>query len=200
LHSTLLALDTPPKIQDFLDRIAYSADPIYRSPLSALRDRKAHCFDGALLATCALWAHGDPPLIVDLRAHNDDDHVIAVFRRHRHWGAIAKSNTTVLRYREPVYRSLRELVMSYFDFYYNLNGDKALRDFSGPVDLRKEADPAWPDQDPVLDALADRLNVVPHERLLTDAMIAGLSKVAGVVYDAGLLGSNADGLYKPKAP
>ena len=194
----LLALDTPLGIQAFLDATPYSADDTYRSPRTVLRDRRAHCYDGALLAACALWARGEPPLIVDLRAHNDDDHVITVFRRHGRLGAIAKSNTTVLRYREPVYRDLRELVMSYFEFYYNLNGDKALRDHSGLLDLRRHAEETWPDDDAAMMSLADRLNQVRHFKLLTPAMIAGLGKVTGDVYAAGLLGSDAAGLFQPR--
>ena len=153
---TLAGLNNPWQIQMFLDAIPYSTEAIYRSPLSSLRDRRAHCFDGALFAAAALRRLGQPPLILDMRAHNDDDHVIAIFQIDRHWGAIAKSNTTVLRYREPVYRSLRELVMSYFDFYYNLNGDKALREFSGAVDLRKFDQLGWMSEDAGLERIADR--------------------------------------------
>lgn len=194
---TLAKLETPWQIQTFLDAVPYSTEPIYRSPLSALRDRRAHCFDGALFAAAALRRLGQPPLILDMRAHNDDDHVIAIFQVDRHWGAIAKSNTTVLRYREPVYRSLRELVMSYFDFYYNLNGDKALREFSGAVDLRKFDQLGWMSEDAGLERIAEHLDAVKHAQILTPAMIARLSPVDKKLYDAGLLGADADGLYKP---
>ena len=195
--TTLARLDTPWKIQVFLDETPYSTEPIYRSPLSVLRDRRAHCFDGALFAAAALRRLGHAPLILDMRAHNDDDHVIALFRADGHWGAIAKSNTTVLRFREPVYRSLRELVMTYFDFYYNLNGDKALREFSGAVDLRKFDQLGWMSEDAGLERIALHLDAVKHAQILTPAMIARLSPVDKKLYDAGLLGADADGLYKP---
>ncbi len=194
---TLALLDTPWKIQVFLDQTPYSTEPIYRSPLSVLRDRRAHCFDGALFAAAALRRLGLPPLILDMRAENDDDHVIALFQIDKHWGAIAKSNTTVLRYREPVYRSRRELVMSYFDFYYNLNGDKALREFSGAVDLRQFDQLGWMSEDAGLERIAEYLDVVKHAAILTPAMIARLAPVDKKLYDAGLLGADADGLYKP---
>lgn len=193
----LRALETPLQIQMFLDATPYSTEACYRSPLSVLRDQRAHCFDGAMLAAAALYRLGEPPIIVDMRAHNDDDHVITIFKRHGHFGAIAKSNTTVLRFREPVYRTLRELVMSYFDFYYNLKRDKALREYSLPVDLRSFDRIQWLSSDAELEQIAERLDKVRHFPLLTPAMIAGLSQVDDKVYQAGLLGSDADGLYQP---
>src|SRR5579863_4086880 len=103
------ALDTPLAIQGFLDSIPYSSDPFYRSPARVLRDRRGHCFDGAVFAAAALRRIGHPPLLVDVYAERDDDHVLAVFREGRFWGALAQSNFVGLRYRDPVYRSLREL-------------------------------------------------------------------------------------------
>ena len=98
-----------------------------------LREQTAHCLEGAIFAAVALRALGFPPLLLDLEAVQDTDHVLAVFRIDRRWGAIAKSNFTGLRYREPVYRDLRELVMSYFDGYMNLRGERTLRAYSPPV-------------------------------------------------------------------
>lgn len=196
--STLEKLDTPWKIQEFLDATPYSTEPIYRSPLSVLRDRRAHCFDGALLAAAALRRLGQRPLIVDMRAHNDDDHVLAIFKQNAHFGAIAKSNTTVLRFREPVYRSLRELIMSYFDLYYNLNGDKALREYSLPVDLTTYDKIHWMSRDTELEQIAERLDKVKHFAIMTAAMIANLSPVDKKLYDAGLMGADDAGLFKPK--
>lgn len=194
----LADLDTPFKIQAFLDQTPYSTEEIYRSPLSVLRDRRAHCFDGALLAAAALFRMGEPPLIVDMRAHNDDDHVITLFKRDGHFGAVAKSNTTVLRYREPVYRSVRELVMSYFDLYYNTKGDKALREYSQPVDLRAYEAIDWLSRDDRLEHIAERLDKIRHFTLLTPAMVERLSPVDDKLYQAGLLGADADGLYEAK--
>ena len=133
----------------------------------------------------------------DMRAHNDDDHVIAVFKRHGCYGCVAKSNTTVLRYREPIYRTLRELVLSFFDFYYNLNGDKALRSYTRTIDLRVFNHLEWLRNDDALTPIADRLDVEHHYPLVTEAQIAEFAKVEGDVYRAGLLGADADGLYKP---
>ena len=131
----LKTLNKPDKIQGFLDSIDYNPNYECRSPRWVIKKRSAHCFEGALLAAAALNFIGYKPLIVDMKAYNDDDHVIAVFKENGHWGAVAKSNFTTLRYREPVYRSLRELAMSYFDFYFNIAGDKSLRSYSVPFDL-----------------------------------------------------------------
>ncbi len=118
------------------------------SPRRVLRERTAHCLEGAVFAAAALRVLGFPPLLLDLEAVQDTDHVVAVFRSRGHWGAIAKSNFSGLRYREPVHRSLRELVMSYFEGYINLRGDRTLRAYSRPVDLaRFDRRPARLDDD-----------------------------------------------------
>src|SRR6266702_437247 len=134
-------LSTPYKIQTFLDRdLAYNKEPegpTCQSPRRVLRDRTAHCMEGALFGAAALRMIGHPPLLLDLEAVRDDDHVLAIFRTSGHWGAVAKSNYSGLRYREPVYRTLRELVMSYFEGYVNLRGDRTLRAFSRPVSLAR---------------------------------------------------------------
>ncbi len=111
-------LDSPAAIQAFLDGLPYSADPFYRCPASVLRDGKAHCFDGALFAAAALRRLGFPPAIVDMLPERDDDHILAIYKVDGHWGAIAKSNFVGLRFREAVYASLRELVMSYFEVFW----------------------------------------------------------------------------------
>lgn len=194
----LATLDSPVAIQTFLDQTPYNSSYTrYYSPRSVLRERRAHCFDGACFAAAALWRLGYAPLVLDMRAHNDDDHVIAVFKRHGCYGCVAKSNTTVLRYREPVYRTLRELVLSFFDFYYNLNGDKALRSYSRPVDLRAFNHLEWLRSDEALTPISDRLDAERHYPLVTEAQIAGFAKVEGDVYRAGLLGADVEGLYKP---
>ena len=185
-------------IQAFLDATDYSDDKFYRCPARVLVDRRAHCVDGALLAAAALRQLGDPPLVLDLRAHNDDDHVIAVFKRHDHWGAIAKSNVVGLRFREPVYASVRELVMSYFESYYNLDGDRALRSYSDPVDLSAFDELDWERDDEVIEPrIIPALDDAPHHEIMTPAMIAALHKIDKRSYDAGLMGANPDGLYKP---
>jgi len=137
----LKTLNRPGKIQDFLETaVGYNKEKdgeTCRSPRRVLRDKLAHCMEGALFAAAALRVNGYPPLLVDLLAENDDDHVLAVFAVNGHWGALAKSNYTGLRYREPIYRSPRELVMSYFEDYYNPRGEKTLRQYSRPVNLKR---------------------------------------------------------------
>jgi hypothetical protein len=140
----LRRLGPPHRIQRFLDELDYDvAGSGCRSPRRVLRERRVQCLDGVLFAAAALRAQGRPPLIVDLEAEQDDDHVIAVFRQGRCWGAIARSNYSGLRFREPVYRSLRELVMSYFESYFNLRRQKTLRRYSGPVDLSRFDRRGW---------------------------------------------------------
>ncbi|MGD1147485.1 MAG: hypothetical protein ABR961_06010 [Thermoanaerobaculaceae bacterium] len=195
--ATLDRLKTPHAIQNFLDRIPYSADPVYRSPRSVLCDRKAHCFDGALFAAAALRRLGHPPLVVDMRAENDDDHMIAVFRHRGRLGAVAKSNFVGLRYREPLFRSLRELVLSYFEDFYNVAREKTLRSYSVPLDLARFDALWWETRDDGLDVIAARLDTARHFPVLTRKQAAELAAVDPRRYRAGLMGSNPRGLYKP---
>ena len=122
----LAGLGSPAQIQTFLDTCAYRPEYSDLSPLSVLRQRKAHCLDGGFFAAAALRRLGYPPLLVDLLPDPgmDDDHILAIFKRNGHYGAVAKSNFSGLRFRDPIYRSLRELVLSYFEDFYNLNGVK----------------------------------------------------------------------------
>lgn len=194
--AVLAPLDSPVKIQQFLDDIAYSTDPIYRSPRSVLRDHKAHCFDGALFAAAALRRIGFPPLIVDMQAVRDDDHILAVFRSGPCWGAVAKSNFVGLRFREPIYRDLRELVMSYFDSYYNLEREKTLRGYTVPLDLREFDSVRWMTEDDGLEKIAARLDRIRAFRLLSDEMIEKLEPVDDRTFQAGMLGANPEGIYR----
>lgn len=191
-------LTDPVRIQGFLDTLSYSADDIYRCPRSVLRDRKAHCFDGALFAAAALRRLGHPPLLVDMRAVRDDDHIIAIFRRGAYIGAVAQSNYVGLRYREPVFRTLRELVLSYFEAFYNVDREKTLRSYSAPLDLSRFDALSWETRDEGLDKIASRLDTVRHFPLLGRRQAASLSKVDERSYKAGMLGINRAGLYKPK--
>lgn len=192
-------LVSPWKIQEFLNGLAYSADPVYRCPRSVLRDRKAHCVDGALMAAAALRRLGFAPVIAELRAEPglDDDHLLALFWVDGHLGAVAKSNTTVLRYREPVFRSLRELAMSYFEFYFNIQGVKALRSHSAPLQLERFDRLGWMTRDEAVDVIIERLDCSRHYDLLSPAMIRGLAPVDRAVYEAGLLGADWQGLFDP---
>ena len=134
-------LKNPVLIQSFLDcEVRYNKEEngvSCRSPRRVLRDRVAHCMEGALFAAAALEVNGAEPMLVDLKAIRDDDPGRAVSRVDRHWGAIAKSNYASLRFREPVYRTVRELVMSYFEHYHNLDGEKTLRAHSRPIGLKR---------------------------------------------------------------
>jgi hypothetical protein len=160
------------------------------SPRRVLRERTAHCLEGAVFAAAALRVLGFPPLLVDLEAVQDTDHVVAVFRVRGHWGAIAKSNFSGLRYREPVYRSLRELVMSYWDGYINRRGDRTLRAWGGPVNLARfdRRWPGWMTSEEDLWWIPEHLLAIPHTRLLRPAMVRALSRVDRRALTAGLVG------------
>jgi hypothetical protein len=142
--AVLQRLDTPRKVQDFVYGLKQNFEVGGETCLTVrevLRTRRAHCIEGAMLAACAFWVHGEPPLLLDMRAQRDFDHVVALYRRHAHWGAISKTNGVFLRSRDPVYRDLRELAMSYFHEYTNRSSHKTLREYSLPYDLRR-VDPA----------------------------------------------------------
>ena len=127
---TLRALKTPQHIQRFIDGLTYQYADTAWSPERVLRERKGHCLEGALVAAAALRVHGHAPLLMDLEAVRDDDHVVALYRERGLWGGIAKSNFAGLRFRAPIYRTLRELALSYFDHYYNLRGERTLRELA----------------------------------------------------------------------
>jgi hypothetical protein len=189
---TLRALKTPERIQRFLDlEIGYNKEPdgdTIRSPRRVLRDRVAHCLEGALFAAAALRAQGFPPLLLDLEAVRDDDHVLAVFRQRGRWGAIAKSNYSGLRFREPVYRSLRELAISYFEHYFNLRREKTLRKYSRPVNLSRFDRIGWMTAEEDLWAVSEHLVEIPHTPLLSNGRDRHLSRVDARLFEAGKLG------------
>ena len=193
----LRRLSTPLKIQEFLWSIPYSADDCYRSPRSVLRDRKAHCFDGALFAAAALRQIGFRPLLVDLLPNDrDDDHVIALFRVGGHWGSVAKSNFAGLTYREPIHRNVRELALSYFEQFYNVAREKTLRSYTVPVNLERFDRINWMGSDERLQDVADALDRARKVRLVTRSMARRLAPVDERSFRAGLAGSNPDGLFK----
>jgi len=191
-------LSSPIKIQLYLNRLAYDPDYGARSPRWIIKERKAHCFEGALFAAAALRQLGHRPRLADIRSWNDDDHVIAVFKERGHWGALAKSNFTVIRFREPVYRSLRELVMSYFDVYFNARGEKTMRSYSRPLELSQFDGRLWMTTDEDLEYIGDKLNVIRHIPVLTLGMIRRLNRADKDLVKAGLLVAKPEGLYKPK--
>lgn len=168
--ATLKRLSTPHKIQKYLNGIKANFEPHGDTCLSVrqvLRHRRAHCIEGAMLAACALWIHGEPPLLLDLRAMRDFDHVVALFRRGGCWGAISKTNHVQLRYRDPVYRTLRELAMSYFHEYTNKKGRLTLRSYSRAFDLRKVDPQMWVTNGSDCWDIPERLDQIRHYPLVT---------------------------------
>lgn len=174
---TLRALKTPSGIQRFLDDLPYNLGYTASSPRYVLRDRTGSCLEGAIFAAAALRVIGFPPLIFDLEADRDTDHVVAIFRVGRHWGAVAKSNFTSCRYREPVYRTLRELAMSYFNIYFNLRRERTLRRYSRPVNLARFDRLDWMTTEKPVWFIAEHLVEIPHIPLLTPAMARRLTPV-----------------------
>jgi hypothetical protein len=196
----LTGLTTPARIQSYLDTLKYPSGPENRCPSRVMAEGQAHCLDGALFAVYALRRLGHPPVVVDLLPEPglDDDHVLAIYRVAGGIGALAKSNFTGLRMREPVYRSLRELAMSYFDFYFNVDGFKALRAYSRPVRLDRLDHLGWMTTDAGVDAIEKHLYTLPKTSLISAEMAAGLSPADDLTYRAGTLVVNREGLYKPK--
>lgn len=198
-RALLARLTTPRKIQDFLDAIEYEADYFNRCPLRVLRERRGHCYDGALFAAAALRRLGHPPLIIDLKQEPlvDDDHMLAVFRQNDAFGAIAKSNFSGLRWREPVYRTPRELVMSYFEDYFNTLGRRTLRGHTRLLDLTPYDRVQWETSDAGCDRIERRIAGMRVIPILTPAMVRDLTPVDPRRMAAGLLGSDEEGIFKP---
>ncbi len=181
------SMKTPHGIQRALDDMPYHLATSAWSPRRVLREKTSHCYEGALFAAAALRIIGFAPLILDLEAEHDTDHVIAVYRVNDHWGAIAKSNYTGCRYREPVYRSLRELALSYFDSYFNLRGERTLRTFSRPVNMRRFDSQGWMTSEKPVWFVAEYLLTISHYRLITPAQAAKLHRLDGRSLRAGCL-------------
>ncbi len=184
----LRSLKDPDGIQRFLDDMPYHIAETSWSPRRVLRENTAHCFEGAIFAAAALRANGYPPLIVDFEAEADTDHVIAVYRVKGHWGAVAKSNYTNCRFREPVYRTLRELAMSYFHIYFNMRRQRSLRTFSRPVNLARFDDQQWMTTEKPIWFVVYYLFEIHHYTLLTRAMINHLHRVDERTFRGELLG------------
>jgi hypothetical protein len=184
-------LTSPARIQQYLDDLAYNKEPggpTCRSPRMVMRDRTGHCMEGALFGAAALRMLGHPALLLDFEAVRDDDHVLAIFRRRGHWGAVAKSNYSGLRYREPVYRTLRELAMSYFEHYYNLRREKTLRRYSRPVNLKRFDSIGWMTAEEDVWAIPEYLCTIRHTPVLPQRMVATLGRVDARLFAAGLVG------------
>jgi hypothetical protein len=175
--ATLRRLRTPERIQAFLYGLRQNFEQqgeTCNSVRRVLRERRAHCIEGAMLAACALWIQGEPPLLLDFQAVHDFDHVVALFRRNGRWGAISKTNGIGLRWRDPVYRTLRELAMSYLHEYYNKRDRKTLRTYSRPYDLRRMKPAAWVTAEDGAWDLVDALEATRHYPLMTRAQTRSL--------------------------
>ena len=188
--AVLRRLSTPQRIQDFLNGMSPNFEVDGETCLSVrevLRQRRAHCIEGAMLAACALWVHGEPPLLLDLRAERDYDHVVALFRRGGCWGAISKTNPALLRWRDPVYRSLRELAMSYLHEYANKRNQKTLRSYAGPFDLRRFDPRLWVTNGKNCWDVGATLDDLRHRPLVSRKQARGLRLRDAVERKAGAL-------------
>lgn len=184
-------LNTPQRIQAYLNKLPINFEDegdTAMSPREVLKKRKAHCMEGALLAATALWYHGQKPLLLDLvTTKNDDDHVVALFKQNGYWGAISKTNHAVLRFREPVYKTVRELAMSFFHEYFKNSGQKTLRKYSAPFDLSKIKDRSWLVSGEDLWDINNALDDYKHFSILSSRQIKTLSKADKIEIDAGKL-------------
>ena len=186
---TLGRLRTPARIQDFVSglRWNHATEQTAYSVVRVLQSGKAHCLEGAFVAAAALWLAGHRPLLMDLGSENDDDHVIALFRRGHYWGSISKSNSPFLRYRDPIYRSLRELSLSYFPHYLRRRR-KTLRTYSAPIDLRTVDPSLWVTNPDFCRDVFDRLGTARHFHLLPARMTgADLRPIDPIVKQAATL-------------
>jgi hypothetical protein len=190
--AVLRRLSSPEKVQRYLDDLTYNVEPdgdTVRSPRRVMRDRTAHCAEGAFLAAAAFRLHGRPPLLVDLEADNDDDHVLAVYRDRGLWGSVATSKFSGLRFRAPVYRTIRELVMSYFEDYFNWDGDRSLRAYSRPLSLTRFDRIGWMTAEEDLWSVVEWLAEAHHTALIRPATARRLPRVDRRSYRAGVLGA-----------
>ncbi len=185
---TLRALKTPARIQKFIDGLTYQYADTAWSPRRVLHERKGHCMEGALLAAAALRVNGHPPLLMDLEAVRDDDHVIALYRERGLWGGIAKSNFAGLRFRAPVYRTLRELALSYFEQYYNLRGERTLRAYSRAVNLSQLDGQRWMTAEEDVWCVPEALIAARHYALVPDAVSRALPRIDRRSFEAGKYG------------
>lgn len=183
----LANLRTPERIQDYVSGLPTNFEPEGDTCLSVvevLKQRRAHCIEGAFLAACALWLNGQKPMLMDLRALEDDDHVVALFKRGKHWGAISKSNHIWLRWRDPIYRNLRELAISYFHEYVR-GSSKTLWSYSVPFDLRRVDPKLWVTNGAQCWEIVTALDDIAHFPLLSKAQAKRLRRRDKLEIQAG---------------
>jgi hypothetical protein len=193
----LRSLKDPYGIQKHLNAMPYHLADTAWSPRRVLAENTSHCLEAALFGAAALRVNGYPPLILDLEATHDTDHVLAVYRVDGHWGAVAKSNYNGLRYREPVYRSLRELALSYFNMYFNLRRERTLRRYSRPVNLSRFDHLEWMTTEKPLWFIAYHLFDLPHYSLFSKRIAARLHRVEEHLYEGEILGKAYKNGAKP---
>ena len=186
---TLRSLNTPVKIQKFIEGLTYQYADTAGSPRRVLRERRGHCLEGALLAAAALRVNGRPPLVMDLESVRDDDHVVALYRERGLWGGIAKSNYAGLRFRAPVYRTLRELALSYFQDYYNLRGERTLRAYSVAVDLSRLDARHWMTDEEEVWSVPELLIAARHYPIVPDKVARALPRMDRRSFEAGMHGT-----------
>lgn len=194
-QATISRLRTPDRVQDFLDGLSYRSEDGHLSARAVLRDKRAHCFDGSLFAAACLVGSEYDPYLIDLCARDDDDHMLCAFRWRGLWGAVAKSNFPGLRFREPIFRTPRELVLSYFEFYFNMDRAKSLRSYSKPFRLPSVARLDWQCDDSVGDTIVEMLSSLPHYNLLEDRRARFLRRVDARLFRSQLVGVNLKGVY-----
>lgn len=190
-YETLKHLSTPIKIQDFIDALPFNWEKegdTHISPRRVIVEKKSHCIEGAMLAAVALWIHGEQPLIMNLSARlgrGDVDHVIALYKRGGYWGAVSKTNHAVLRFRDPIYRTLRELALSYFNEWFLLStGEKTLECYSKPLDMRRFGTD-WITAEKDLWKVADALSILTHYQLVPKGNRRYVRKADSIEIKAG---------------
>lgn len=193
----LKSLNTPEKIQNYLDDLRYNAEGGIASARFVIQKQSAHCLEGAFLASAALDFHGHKPLVVSLVGHDDDHHAIVVYKGKHGWGSMSKSNTTLLRGRDPVYRSIRELVMSYFDFYFNIDGFKSLYAYSNPINLNQFRKWDWRIGEDDLNDLGIAITNKTHFEIISTRELRRLPKAKKFLHDACFLGADMNGVFHP---
>jgi hypothetical protein len=191
----LKKLNNSQKIQCYLDDMVYNIHDAAISPRYVMLTNDGHCLEGGLLAAAALEFHGHQPLMISLQAERDDHHVITVYKTKTGWGSLSKSNTTLLRGRDPIFRNIRELVMSYFEFYFNVKGQKSLYAYSNPINLNNYNHWNWRTTDDDLHKMGQSFSNETHYELLSIRELKKLPKVPKKIQDAWFLGANPDGFY-----
>lgn len=192
----LKSLSTPHKIQQYLDDLIYNPHNSAASPRYVMMSGDGHCLEGGFLAAAALELQGHKPLMVDLVAHNDDHHVLTIYKAKTGWGSISKSNTTLLRGREPFHKSVRELVMSYFPFYFNTKGQLSLYAYSDPINLNRYNHLNWRTSDENLEEMGMSFSELPHYEIVSISKLTKLPKVKAKLQEACFLGADVNGLFK----